>query len=207
MDDMHQASAEHEYKNGFDMKLQNISVSGSSIRFYEQKTWFSSRFFVFVFQCELANAFPSPSTSLASSIKSAVTKPQITSTNSIQRSVPIDSKEGIQKILSMDQIQMEILNEIKKGNALAEREHAESKVLQLEMKGLEEQRFKMTQMFIERSLALQKQMVDCLRANGTKSLANGNGNDAVSSATDSPFKMFPRTQSARPHFVLTKKKK
>lgn len=109
--------------------------------------------------------------------------------------------------MTMDQIQMEILNEIKKGNALAEREHAESKALQLEMKGLEEQRFKMTQMFIERSLALQKQMLDCLRANGSKSLANGNGNDAVSSATDSPFKLFPRTQSSRPQFVLTKKKK
>lgn len=107
----------------------------------------------------------------------------------------------------MDQIQLEILNEVKRGNALAEREHAESKALQLEMKGLEEQRFKMTQMFIERSLALQKQMLDCLRANGTKSLANGNGNDAVSSASDSPFKIFPRSQSSRPQFVLTKKKK
>lgn len=118
-----------------------------------------------------------------------------------------DTKEIVQKHLSMDQIQMEILNEIKRGNALAEREHAESKVLHLEMKGLEEQRFKMTQMFIERSLTLQKQMVDCLRANSTKSMANGNGNDAVSSATDNPFKMFPRTQSSRPQFVLAKKKK
>lgn len=161
-------------------------------------------FFSFILQCELANAFPSPSTSLASSIKSTVviTKPQITSTNSIQRTEQIDSKEIIQKNLSADQIQLEILNEIKRGNAIAEREHAESKALQLEMKGLEEQRFKMTQMFIERSLALQKQMVDCLRANGMKSMANGNGSD-----TDSPFKMFPRTQSSRPQFVLAKKKK
>lgn len=183
------------------MKLHNISVSPTDANRLNWIFILSS-----IFQCELATALPSPSTSLASSI-TAVTKPQITSTNSIQRSVPIDSKETIQKHLTMDEIQLEILHEIKKGNALAEREHAESKALQLEMKGLEEQRFKMTQMFIERSLTLQKQMVDCLRANGTKSMANGNGNDAVSSATDNPFKIFPRTQSSRPQFVLAKKKK
>lgn len=102
----------------------------------------------------------------------------------------------------MDEVQVEILNEIRRGNALNEREYAESRALHLEMKSLEEQRFKMTQMFIERSLTLQKQMLDCLRAKGSKSLTNGS-----ESGGDSPYKYIPRGQSSRPQFVLSKKKK
>lgn len=100
---------------------------------------------------------------------------------------------------------------------MSEREHHESKMLHQEMKELEMQRFNLTQMFIERSLALQKQMLDSLRMNrsngGTAALTTarntsiGGSMNAVSSAINTSLKILPRTQSARPQFVLTKKKK
>lgn len=59
----------------------------------------------------------------------------------------------------------EILNEIKRANALADLEREETNFLHKEMKDLEQQRFNLTQIFIEKSLSLQKQMLACLQAN------------------------------------------
>lgn len=110
--------------------------------------------------------------------------------------------------LSPSNVQLEILKEIRKANAMAELERREAKLLHQEMKELEEQRFNLTQMFIERSLALQKQMLDSLRAGGRgskKSEMNGSGSGG--SGADNSFKFLPRQNSSRPQFILAKKKK
>lgn len=116
--------------------------------------------------------------------------------------------------MSPNNIQLEILKEMRKANALAEIERREAKMLHQEMKELEEQRFNLTQMFIERSLTLQKQMLDSLRsvsrgagnAMGAKAM-NGGGGSSGSSSSDNSFKFLPRQQSSRPQFVLNAKKK
>lgn len=105
--------------------------------------------------------------------------------------------------LTPNNVQLEILKEIRKANAMTELERREAKMLHQEMKELEEQRFKLTQMFIERSLTLQKQMLDSLRSlNRTsgsgKSSMNGGGGGST---------FLPRQQSSRPQFILAKKKK
>lgn len=117
--------------------------------------------------------------------------------------------------LSPSNVQLEILKEMRKANALAEIERREAKILHQEMKDLEEQRFNLTQMFIERSLTLQKQMLESLRSvsrdgnansfSNTKSSMNGGGSG--SSSSDNSFKFLPRQQSSRPQFILAKKKK
>lgn len=157
----------------------------------------------------------------------SINKPQTTSSNSCERkSLQINSSldallqaiESASAIndanLTPNNVQIEILKEIRKANAMAELERRESKMLHQEMKELEEQRFKLTQMFIERSLTLQKQMLDSMRlmnrstaatttTTGGKSLNGGNGGSSM----DNSFKFLPRQQSNRPQFVLTKKKK
>lgn len=111
--------------------------------------------------------------------------------------------------LTPNNVQLEMLKEIRKANAMAELERREAKMLHQEMKELEEQRFKLTQMFIERSLALQKQMLDSLRSlNRTSGSGKASMNGGVGgSSTDNSFKYLPRQQSSRPQFILTKKKK
>lgn len=119
--------------------------------------------------------------------------------------------------LTPNNIQLEILKEIRKANALAEVERREAKKMHQEMKELEEQRFKLTQMYVERSLALQKQTLDSIRllnrsSGSGKSSMNGNGNGSGGGGgggggLDNSFKFSPRAQSSRPQFILTKKKK
>lgn len=116
--------------------------------------------------------------------------------------------------LTPNNIQLEILKEIRKANALAEVERREAKKMHQEMKELEEQRFKLTQMYVERSLALQKQTLDSIRllnrsSGSGKSSMNGNGSGGGGGGgggLDNSFK-FSRAQSSRPQFILTKKKK
>lgn len=120
----------------------------------------------------------------------------------------IDSSNAINDAnLTPNNVQLEILKEIRKANALAELERRESKILHQEMRELEEQRFNLTQMFIERSLTLQKQMLDSLRSGNRvgsqKSLINGG---MSSSSSDNSFK-FSSKQSNRPQFILNPKKK
>lgn len=114
--------------------------------------------------------------------------------------------------LTPNNIQLEILKEIRKANALAEVERREAKKMHQEMKELEEQRFKLTQMYVERSLALQKQTLDSIRllnrsSGSGKSSMNGNGSSSGGGGggggLDNSFKFSPR----RPQFILTKKKK
>lgn len=70
----------------------------------------------------------------------------------------------------------EILNEIKRANALADLEREETNFLHNEMKELEQQRFQLTQLFVEKSLSLQQQMLKCLQANnGVRSAGGGGG--------------------------------
>lgn len=151
----------------------------------------------------------------------SINKPQTTSSNSCERkTLPINSSldallQAIESAsalndanLTPNNVQLEILKEIRKANAMAELERREAKMLHQEMKELEEQRFKLTQMFIERSLNLQKQMLDSLRllnrasGSGKSSMNGGNGSSA-----DNSFKFSSRQQSSRPQFILTKKKK
>lgn len=98
---------------------------------------------------------------------------------------------------------------------MAELEYEETKFLHQEMKELEQQRFNLTQMFIERSLTLQKQILDCLRANGR---SNGGTSAALNTSTSTPLRnssttavssisILPRANSNRPQFILAKKKK
>lgn len=151
----------------------------------------------------------------------SINKQQTTSSNSYDRKPmainssldallhAIESASAISDAnLSPNNVQLEILKEIRKANAMAELERREAKMLHQEMKELEEQRFKLTQMFIERSLALQKQMLDSLRTLGR---ASGSGkssmNGSAGSSSDNSFKFLPRQQSSRPQFILTKKKK
>lgn len=162
---------------------------------------------------EYANAFLTRNNKKTS--QSSTTTQQITSTLTNQKnqdeniSIDDDSSQNIQLL---------ILRELRKANTMAERETNESKAMHQELRSLEEQRFKMTQMFIERSLTLQKQMLDCLRS--TRRIdspgglrpsigsINNNGNLNDSGSSDgNPFKIFPKTQSSRPQFILSKKKK
>lgn len=163
----------------------------------------------------------SPYNSITNKMTS-INKTQATSSNLCERkSLPINSSldallQAIESAsalndanLTPNNIQLEILKEIRKSNAMAELERREAKMVHQEMKELEEQRFKLTQMFIERSLTLQKQMLDSLRSlhrsSGGKASMNGNINSGY--GNDSPFKFSPRQQSSRPQFILTKKKK
>lgn len=163
----------------------------------------------------------SPYNSSITNKMTSINKPQATSSNLCERkSLPINSSldallqaiESASAIndanLTPNNVQMEILKEIRKANAMAELERREAKILHQEMKELEEQRFKLTQMFIERSLTLQKQMLDSLRllhrSSGKSSM---NGNFGGTNTNDNPFKFSPRQQSSRPQFILTKKKK
>lgn len=148
-------------------------------------------------------------------------KQQATSSNSCERKpLPIGSSsldalfQAIESAtaindanLTPNNVQLEILKEVRKANAMAELERREAKVLHQEMKDLEEQRFKLTQMFIERSLALQKQMLDSLRLLNRPGKATMNGGSGNSGSNDNSFKFSPRQQSNRPQFILTKKKK
>lgn len=109
--------------------------------------------------------------------------------------------------LTPNNIQLEILKEIRKANAMSELERREAKLLHQEMKELEEQRFNLTQMFIERSLALQKQMLDSLRGTGRGTKKEMNGAGGSSSGGDNSYKFLPRQASSRPQFILAKKKK
>lgn len=110
--------------------------------------------------------------------------------------------------LTPNNIQLEILKEIRKSNAMGELERREAKQLHQEMKELEEQRFNLTQMFIERSLTLQKQMLDSLRAASRGSMKTTmNGGAGGSGSNDNSYKFLPRQQSSRPQFILSKKKK
>lgn len=124
----------------------------------------------------------------------------------------IDTSNAINDVnLTPNNVQLEILKEIRKANALAELERRESKMLHQEMRELEEQRFNLTQMFIERSLALQKQMLDSLRGGQRghgvqKSTING-GSGGGGSTADNSFKFSSQKQSNRPQFILAKKKK
>lgn len=154
----------------------------------------------------------------------SINKPQATSSNLYERkSLPINSSldallQAIESAsalndasLTPNNVQLEILKEIRKANAMAELERREAKMLHQEMKELEEQRFKLTQMFVERSLTLQKQMLDSLRSLHRSSLTSSGGkssmNGNIGNANDSPYKYLPRQQSSRPQFILTKKKK
>lgn len=161
-----------------------------------------------------------PYNSIANKMTS-INKPQTTSSNSYDRKpLPINSSldallhaiESASAIndanLTPNNVQLEILKEIRKANAMAELERREAKMLQQEMKELEEQRFKLTQMFIERSLALQKQMLDSLRSLNRASGSNKSSmNGGLGTSSDNSFKFLPRQQSSRPQFILTKKKK
>lgn len=159
---------------------------------------------------------------------SSINKPQATSSNLCERKpLPINSSldallQAIESAsasaindanLTPNNVQLEILKEIRKANAMSEVERQEAKILHQEMKELEEQRFKLTQMFIERSLTLQKQMLDSLRSMNRSGKSSMNGGIGGSSggggggATDNSFKFLPRQQSSRPQFILTKKKK
>lgn len=157
---------------------------------------------------EYANTFLSrnPVASQASSAQ------QITSTFVNQTTTDNEHKEDIatnDEPSSHQDAQTLILRELRRANAMAERDHAEAKAMHTELRALEEQRFKMTQMFIERSLTLQKQMLDCLRSTASVgALTNGNLNSSMMSCIgDGAIKLFPKTQSTRPQFVLSKKKK
>lgn len=109
--------------------------------------------------------------------------------------------------LSPTNVQLEILKEIRKANAMAEMERRETKLLHQEMKVLEEQRFNLTQMFMERSLALQKQMLDSLRTTGRASKKELNGGGGSGSSGTDNFKFLPRQSNSRPQFIFTAKKK
>lgn len=146
----------------------------------------------------------------------SINKPHTTSSNSYDRKPmainssldallhAIESASAINDAnLTPNNVQLEILKEIRKANAMTELERREAKMLHQEMKELEEQRFKLTQMFIERSLTLQKQMLDSLRSlnrtsgSGKSSMNGGSGGSTF----------LPRQQSSRPQFILAKKKK
>lgn len=62
-------------------------------------------------------------------------------------------------------LQLEILNEIKRANALADLEREETNFLHREMKELEQQRFNLTKMFMDKSLSLQREMLRFLKTN------------------------------------------
>lgn len=163
---------------------------------------------------EYANAFLSRNSNASQSS----TSQQITSTFAIQGGdAEMKAEHQVPEESLPQDIQSQILGELRKANATAEREQAESRAMHQELRSLEEQRFKMTQMFIERSLTLQRQMLECLRSNrrlesgalraSAGSVPNGGLNESLSPASDSPFKIFPKQQSSRPQFVLSKKKK
>lgn len=121
----------------------------------------------------------------------------------------IDTSNAINDAnLTPNNVQLEILKEIRKANALAELERRESKILHQEMRELEEQRFNLTQMFIERSLTLQKQMLDSLRSGNRVGSQKSSVNGGISSgsSSDNSFK-FSSKQSNRPQFILNPKKK
>lgn len=121
----------------------------------------------------------------------------------------IETANGMGDVnLSPTNVQLEILKEIRRANNMADMERREAKLLHQEMKELEEQRFNLTQMFIERSLALQKQMLDSLRSTGraSKKELNGGGGSG-SSGADNSFKFLPRQSNSRPQFIFTAKKK
>ncbi|XP_055319983.1 uncharacterized protein LOC129577268 [Sitodiplosis mosellana] len=206
-DNRHSSGESHNMKNGYDHPPKKTKTD------YGSDTSLQGRL---------------SATSYTSNKLTSINKPQTTSSNLCERktssSIPINSSldallqaiESASAIndanLTPSNVQLEILKEIRKANAMAELERREAKLLQTEMRELEEQRFKLTQIFIERSLTLQKQMVDSLRtlnrASGSgKSSMNGNGGGIGGSTSDNSFKFLPRQQSNRPQFILAKKKK
>lgn len=118
-------------------------------------------FFSILFQFDFNQDYASPSASVASSSQSTGTSPtdhkSSTNTSTIQKKP--------QHLPTEANLQLEILNEIKRANALADLEREEANFLHKEMKELEQQRFNLTQMFIDKSLSLQRQMLMCLQTN------------------------------------------
>lgn len=161
----------------------------------------------------------------------SISKPQATSSNLYERKSLSQTNSSLDALLQAiesasaindanltpNNIQLEILKEIRKANALTEVERREQKKMHQEMKELEEQRFKLTQMYVERSLALQKQTLDSIRmlnrtaGSGKSSSINGSGGSGGvgggTGGSDNSFKFSPRQQSSRPQFILAKKKK
>lgn len=167
-----------------------------------------------------------PYNAIANKMTTSISKqPQATSSNLYERKTisqtnnssldallqAIESASAINDAsLTPNNIQLEILKEIRKANALAEVDRREQKKMHQEMKELEEQRFKLTQMYVERSLALQKQTLDSIRllnnrtaGSGKSSSLNGSGGSG-GGGSDNTFKF---KQSSRPQFILAKKKK
>ncbi|XP_031616602.1 bromodomain-containing protein DDB_G0270170 [Contarinia nasturtii] len=220
----HSSNENHNNKNGYDhhvMKKLKTEYASDTMSHYTVAATVANRRSPAVSSTPYNNM--SSSSSSSSNKMISITKPQATSSNSCERkSLPVNSSldallqaiESASAIndanLTPNNVQLEILREVRKANAMAELERREAKVLHQEMKDLEEQRFKLTQMFIERSLALQKQMLDSLRLlnnrSGKASCNGGSGNTTVSS-NDNSFKFSSRQQSNRPQFILTKKKK
>lgn len=124
----------------------------------------SFNWFIYL-QYEFAKNYVSPSASIASSSQSNRTsnhtaKKSLSTTN---YATAFNNKK--ETIPNEPNLHAEILNEIKRANALADLEREETNFLHKEMKELEQQRFSLTQIFIEKSLSLQKQMLACLQAN------------------------------------------
>lgn len=237
----HSFNENHFNKNGFDypakksklmvIKLIIIKMNGNN-RLVDVDTNFKKSIIFLIFLSQSDNhsdrSMPphSPAPYLSILPKStAITKqqqpPQMISERKTMNTAldallqAIDTSNAINDAqLTPNNIQLEILKEIRKANAMAELERREAKMLHQEMRELEEQRFNLTQMFIERSLTLQKQMLDSLRSGNRGSGSGGgvqkstvNGGSGSGSSSDNSFKFSSRQQSNRPQFILAKKKK
>lgn len=119
-----------------------------------------------LFQYAFAKNYVSPSASVASSSQSETVyrnERQMSSANSA--AVANNVTPPHKPVVGVTQLYGEILNEIKRANALADLEREETSYLHKEMRDLELQRFSLTQMFVEKSLSLQQQMLKCLQSN------------------------------------------
>lgn len=118
-------------------------------------------------QYAFAKNYVSPSASTSSSSQSApMYRTEHKSSTATNATANNHHTPTVKKVpIDPSNLYTEILTEIKRANALADLEREETNFLHKEMKDLEQQRFHLTQLFVEKSLSLQQQMLKCLQEN------------------------------------------